>query len=187
MSSSQKTSLRSAHEDSQLSLLDSVMPDTASSSSRAPQPMSERHMSASASSSALLTWWATPTVAGNYNVKGLSPTSGDGLATQVRMWATPQASDCRDRGHMDMPSVQRRVAIGKQVGLTAQARNAQDRDPLNPTWVEQLMGFPEGWTALDALPPKSPLVRSGPRVRVNLSTPGKRRASRKASGTGVTD
>jgi hypothetical protein len=33
--------------------------------------------------------WATPTIKGNYNRKGLSKTSGDGLATQVRMWPTP--------------------------------------------------------------------------------------------------
>lgn len=51
--------------------------------------------------------WPTPTVKGNYNKKGLSAKSGDGLAT---------------------------VAGG----------------PLNPTWVEWLMGFPLGWTDLDA-------------------------------------
>lgn len=51
--------------------------------------------------------WATPTVCGNYNRKGASKTSGDGLATQVG-------------------------------------------GPLNPMWVEWLMGFPLGWTDLDA-------------------------------------
>ena len=50
--------------------------------------------------------WATPTVNGNYNRKGASATSGDGLATQV------------------------------------------GGGPLNPTWVEWLMGFPAGWTDL---------------------------------------
>jgi hypothetical protein len=35
--------------------------------------------------------------------------------------------------------------------------------PLNPTWVEWLMGFPTGWTALDAsVTPSSP---SKPRSR----------------------
>lgn len=37
--------------------------------------------------------WPTSTVDGNYNRKGLSPTSGDGLATVVKMWPTPQARD----------------------------------------------------------------------------------------------
>ena len=52
--------------------------------------------------------WPTPTVCGNYNRKGSSATSGDGLATAV--------------------------------GGT-----------LNPTWVEWLMGWPLGWTALKPL------------------------------------
>ncbi len=50
----------------------------------------------------------TPTVCGNYNRKGASPTSGDGLAT----------------------------VVGGQ---------------LNPMWVEWLMGWPLGWTDLNAL------------------------------------
>jgi len=47
--------------------------------------------------------FATPTVSGNYNRKGASPNSGDGLATQAG-------------------------------------------GPLNPTWVEWLMGWPLAWT-----------------------------------------
>ena len=35
--------------------------------------------------------WPTATVNGNYNRKGLSPTSGDGLATAVAQWPTPDA------------------------------------------------------------------------------------------------
>lgn len=49
----------------------------------------------------------TLTVCGNYNRKGASPQSGDGLAT----------------------------VLG---------------GPLNPNWTEWFMGFPVGWTALDA-------------------------------------
>jgi len=39
--------------------------------------------------------WPTPTVDGNYNRKGLSPTSGDGLATSVKaaMLPTPTVAD----------------------------------------------------------------------------------------------
>ncbi len=33
--------------------------------------------------------WPTPTIDGNYNRKGLSPRSGDGLVTAVRQWPTP--------------------------------------------------------------------------------------------------
>ena len=66
-----------------------------------------------------------------------------------RLWPTPQASDNRDRGNMSNPSIQRRVAIGKQIMLS------QSVDPnsgqLNPTWVEWLMGWPQGWTDLKPL------------------------------------
>lgn len=58
-------------------------------------------------------------------------------------WATPQASDHRDRGNLSNPSIQRRIAMGKQVNLGMQAGGE-----LNPTWVEWLMGFPLGWTDL---------------------------------------
>ena len=37
--------------------------------------------------------WATPNVCGNHNRKGVSKTSGDGLSTQVKNWATPQSRD----------------------------------------------------------------------------------------------
>ena len=37
--------------------------------------------------------WATPNVCGNHNRKGASKTSGDGLSTQVKNWATPQTFD----------------------------------------------------------------------------------------------
>lgn len=38
--------------------------------------------------------WPTPTINGNYNRKGLSKNSGDGLATAVNMWPTPKSSTC---------------------------------------------------------------------------------------------
>jgi len=37
--------------------------------------------------------WATPNVCGNHNRKGASKTSGDGLSTQVKSWATPSTMD----------------------------------------------------------------------------------------------
>lgn len=92
--------------------------------------------------------WPTPTVNGNYNRKGLSATSGDGLATAVRMWPTPQASDNRDRGNLSSGAVRKRMAAGKQLMLSQLV--SEKSGALNPTWVEWLMGFPLGWTALSA-------------------------------------
>lgn len=65
---------------------------------------------------------------------------------RLQTWPTPTASDHRNRGNLDNPCIQRRIALGKQIGLTMQAGGQ-----LNPTWVEWLMGFPLEWTALDVL------------------------------------
>lgn len=93
--------------------------------------------------------WPTPTVCGNYNRKGASATSGDGLATAVKKWPTPQASDDRDRGNLSTPAIARRIAKGKQVMLSMSV--SQENGRLNPDWVEWLMGWPIGHTDLKPL------------------------------------
>ena len=82
------------------------------------------------------TMWPTPTVCGNYNRNGASKTSGDGLATAVRMWPTPTRHNAKEGG---FPSEHER----NTPTLAAQAGGA-----LNPTWVEWLMGWPIGHTDL---------------------------------------
>ena len=77
----------------------------------------------------------------------------DGIASGL--WPTPQASDHRDRGCLEDPSVQRRIRIGKQIGLSVAVKKVRGRGTLNPTWVEWLMGFPLGWT--DLKPSEMPL------------------------------
>jgi len=80
-----------------------------------------------------------------------------GLGRLVKMWPTPQASDNRDRGNMSNPSVQRRVAIGKQISLSQSVHPTSGQ--LNPMWTEWLMGWPIGWTDLKPLEmDKSPCV-----------------------------
>ena len=88
-----------------------------------------------------------------YLRKPLEPnTKGKGYG----LWPTPQASDNRDRGSWDDPSVQRRVTMGKQVGLTMIAQGTGKRESgltaqtgnkgsLNPQFVCWLMGFPPEW------------------------------------------
>ncbi|QDP50966.1 MAG: hypothetical protein Tp136DCM211861_11 [Prokaryotic dsDNA virus sp.] len=63
------------------------------------------------------------------------------------MWPTPAASDNRDRGHMGMPSIQRRMEKGKQLNLSMVI--SQKSGSLNPNWVEWLMGYPVGYTDLN--------------------------------------
>lgn len=84
--------------------------------------------------------WPTPTICGNYNRAGLSPTSGDGLATAVSAsYPTPTARDSRDDG--GAPSAQNR----KTPCLPAVVAQ---KGQLNPDWVEALMGWPIGWSGL---------------------------------------
>lgn len=54
----------------------------------------------------------------------------------MRMWATPTVKGDYNRAGLSATSGD---------GLATQVGGA-----LNPTWVEWLMGYPEGWTALDA-------------------------------------
>lgn len=82
--------------------------------------------------------YPTITAKGNYNRKGASATSGDGLETFVKKYPICQSRDWKGMSgrslkgeEMDLPS-----AVGGS---------------LNPTWVEWLMGWPIGWTELDVL------------------------------------
>ena len=81
--------------------------------------------------------WPTPSVCGNHNRKGASETSGDGLATVVKMFPTPVARDYRDSGS---PAEANRhtPSLAYQVGGS-----------LNPEFVEWLMGYPIGHTDLE--------------------------------------
>ena len=74
-------------------------------------------------------------------------------------WATPTASDQKNRGKATDPCQQRRIAIGKQINLSHQAGGR-----LSPNWVEALMGFPAGWTDVECDVPQ-PVTWPAPMVR----------------------
>jgi DNA (cytosine-5)-methyltransferase 1 len=82
--------------------------------------------------------WPTPTVCGNYNRKGASATSGDGLATAV--YQTPVARMWKDNGKNPSELERNSPTLAMRAGGS-----------LNPTWVEWLMGWPLGWTDLKPL------------------------------------
>lgn len=105
-------------------------------------------------------------------------TGGQGCSSsESRMWPTPRANEGKDVLHSVPPSRQKdpgkcnltqRVAMErmfatqcardyrtwqrKQYENQARANNINDQvgGQLNPTWVEWLMGFPPGWTDLNA-------------------------------------
>ena len=114
--------------------------------------------------------WPTPTVCGNNNRKGLSKTSGDGLATVVLMYPTPNCSGMD--GGSNSRKANKRRGIHQKLYPTPMAHDSKaaihlrsnhqnglgevvhggeltlptKKARLNPNWVEWLMGWPIGWT-----------------------------------------
>jgi hypothetical protein len=92
----------------------------------------------------------TMTVKGNYNRKGASSTSGDGLATVlkrilptmtahvVRGGAKPERSD----------KMTESSARGFDLASTLRTVFPESTGIINPSWGEGFMGFPTGWTEL---------------------------------------
>lgn len=114
--------------------------------------------------------WPTPAAQDSKNAT-LPPSQAardtlPGAMVREKQWPTPKASDsimgmtanCSDRPPEKSTHIQAQVAI------------AEGWKPgggqLNPDWVECLMGFPQGWTRLDA---------SGPQDQGKSSTTGSRR------------
>lgn len=118
--------------------------------------------------------WPTPTVHGDYNRKGLSKNSGDGLATAVKLYPTPTSSNTKavhlrgaDKGKTREPrtyfptptavtesggaAMCKWGGSGSREKLKAIMTTQEINGALNPDWVEWLMGWPIGWTSLGPL------------------------------------
>ena len=86
--------------------------------------------------------WPTPTSSDHKGAA--SPASckkwtsrGTNLPEAVQTWATPTVNDAKNN------------AAPSQMERNSQALNVQAGGSLNPTWVEWLMGYPDGWTDLE--------------------------------------
>jgi hypothetical protein len=98
----------------------------------------------------------TQTVFGNYNRKGASATSGDGLATALRRLPTPTVVDSMIRQPPKKFRYNKKGMLRhlNEQGVESQTRLQQqitDGGPMNPEWVEWFMGWPIGMTALQPL------------------------------------
>jgi hypothetical protein len=103
----------------------------------------------------------TPTVDGLHNAKGASETSGDGLSTAVKRLAAKRilvvSSDHQTMEEMlaplrlNTPTAQDAKCNGTESQAERDSLNAEVGGPLNPEWVEWLMGWPIGWTGLAPL------------------------------------
>lgn len=90
--------------------------------------------------------WPTASVCGNYNRKGCSSTSGDGLITAVNLWPTPNVPNGGRRPSREAMESGRKIQIGTENAVGGK---------LNPRWVECLMGVPVGWTNCGSLETES--------------------------------
>lgn len=87
--------------------------------------------------------WPTPTVHGNHNAPRAGTKSGTGLSTAVKRWPTPTANDSKSASCPASPATRDSIP-GELIRQNSQG-------PLNPAWVEWLMGWPQGWTDLESL------------------------------------
>jgi hypothetical protein len=93
--------------------------------------------------------WPTPTVKGNYNRKGLSIKSGDGLATAVSRFPTPTVAMRKGSSIGALTRKDGRSRANDRLDYRIEGPGLTGR--LNPEFVEWLMGWPIGWTALQPL------------------------------------
>ena len=89
------------------------------------------------------TLWPTPTGQDNVQVRGIGKTVGTARGTTLGgavRYMTPSSRDYKGPSGPNAQALQR----GENANLCDQIGGQ-----LNPTWVEWLMGYPLGWTALD--------------------------------------
>ena len=111
--------------------------------------LSERGTDDQGYSSSASQMWPTPTARdckGANSLKHLTQPKTPGnnhhvrqLANAVKLFTTPCARDYRTGQRERYENPERMNAMNDQIG-----------GQLNPTWVEWLMGFPPGWTDLNA-------------------------------------
>ena len=128
-------------------------------------PTLERRISATDSG-----LWPTPTVCGNYNRKGASATSGDGLATAVQRWPTPTVNDSKNLGGGGQPN-ETPFTWTKHDGATLAYTefwfNALGRDDAGMGWLKELGSQGDAGTRIWGAEPDVGRVANGVAARVD--------------------
>jgi hypothetical protein len=89
----------------------------------------------------------------------------------VARWPTPNAG--LEKHSTQTAYWENRIAKGRQNDIQMAVYRETGSGQLNPTWVEWLMGYPLGWTALEGW-----ATRSSRSARSKYSAPSKRRKPR---------
>jgi hypothetical protein len=99
--------------------------------------------------------WPTPRVTGSHEkIETIQERFKNGLKYKQRLeeavalWPTMSASGMGNTGSQQM--LQKHVEAGSLTSEEKRAMTAGNGGRLNPMWVEWLMGFPTGWTDLEA-------------------------------------
>ena len=94
-------------------------------------------------------WLGTPTAAMSEGSEEFQKGSAPTPAEFVKMWPTPAATDHKGSGKTGEFRDRLDYAVERGATKTHTYEKPQQSGQLNPTWVEWLMGFPEGWTDLE--------------------------------------
>jgi hypothetical protein len=131
----------------------------------------------------------TATVCGNFNRKGASPTSGDGIVTALKRQAGLLPTATRSGSNLKRPTTN-----GQNISLTTGERYGLDlcqalkieagMDGLqnqngfntNPDWLDWFMGYPVGHTEPEE---KSQETQSCPKSRIKSSKPSSPKSKKK--------
>ena len=108
----------------------------------------------------------TLTIHGNYNRKGASKTSGDGLITRLKMRPTLCARDSRTVAGSQPPKRAPKSGLPLTWFLGGDLPPEKRRGlRLNPTWALWYMGWPMTWFMARSKLSATPKSRSKPRLR----------------------
>ena len=90
--------------------------------------------------------WPTPTATERSGVNPNCPEKIQGLTHAVKSWPTPTVNDSHN---CTMPPSQ--MTRDNLPGALLRKGDRPNGGHLNPTWVEWLMGWPVGWTSMEAI------------------------------------
>jgi len=96
--------------------------------------------------------WPTPTATERSGVNPNCPEKIQGLTHAVKSWPTPCTRDYKGANAKDgLTRNDGKSRMDQLPNAVAHGDKPEPSGALNPTWVEWLMGWPIGWTSMEAI------------------------------------